>query len=128
MPRFLKPSYALGKQAASEWMTQNMSRYTLFAIAPLFVIVLAIAGLWFGALITALFFNLGKLLFTPAYGAVGSLVGVLLSVYFSAQILFFGVKFTQIYSNRYGSRLELVPGAKAVTLAEVVAETPHPVG
>ncbi len=306
MPRLLKSSYALAKQAASEWMSQNVSRhgaalafYTLFAIAPLFVIVLAMAGFWFGdeaarrelfsqvsglvgseggeaiqalvsaahqpktgawatviavvtlfvgatsvfvhlqdslnsvwgvrrepgrgvrnfikdrllsfalivgigflllvslvlsaalsalgkymvgllpaqenlwqginfiisfgvitllfamifkmlpdvkiawrdvwigALITALLFNLGKLLFglylgrssvTSAYGAAGSLVVVLLWVYFSAQILFFGAKFTQVYANRFGSRLEPVPGAKAVTLAEVVAETPHPVG
>ena len=36
----------------------------------------------------------------------GSLVIVLLWVYYSAQILFFGAKFTQIYSNRYGSHLE----------------------
>ncbi len=92
---------------------------------------------WIGAFITALLFNLGKLLFglylgrssvTSAYGAAGSLVVLLLWVYFSAQILFFGAKFTQVYSNRYGSRLEPVPGAKAVTLAEVVSETPHPVG
>ena len=43
------------KQAASEWVTQNVPRlgaalafYTLFALAPLLIIVLAIAGFWFG--------------------------------------------------------------------------------
>ena len=47
--------FALVKQAASEWAEQGVSKhgaalafYTLFAIAPLFVIVLAMAGFWFG--------------------------------------------------------------------------------
>ena len=84
---------------------------------------------WIGAVITAFLFNLGKLLVglylgrssvTSAYGAAGSLVIVLLWVYYSAQILFFGAKFTKIYSDRYRSHLEPVPGAEAVTLKEVV--------
>ena len=91
---------------------------------------------WIGALLTALLFNLGKYLLglylgrssvTSAYGAAGSLVIVLLWVYYSAQILFFGAKFTQIYSNRYGSHLEPAPGAEAVTLREVFSAQPHPV-
>jgi len=78
---------------------------------------------WLGAIITALLFNIGKHLFglylgrtsvASAYGAAGSIVIVLLWVYYSAQILFFGAKFTQIYSNRYGSHLETVSGAEAV--------------
>jgi membrane protein len=80
---------------------------------------------WIGAIITALLFNLGKLLVglylgrssvASAYGAAGSLVIVLLWVYYSAQILFFGAKFTQIYSNRYGSHLEIAPNVEAVSL------------
>lgn len=91
---------------------------------------------WMGALLTALLFNLGKFLLglylgrasvTSAYGAAGSLVIVLLWVYYSAQILFFGAKFTQIYSSRHGARVQPVPGAEVVTLAEVVSESPHPV-
>jgi membrane protein len=86
---------------------------------------------WIGAIITAFLFNLGKLLVglylgrsgvTSAYGAAGSLVIVLLWVYYSAQILFFGAKFTQIYSNRYGSHLEPMPGAEVVTVKGVVSE------
>lgn len=85
---------------------------------------------WIGAMITALLFNLGKFLLglylgrssaTSAYGAAGSLVIVLLWVYYSAQILFFGAKFTQIYANQYGSRLEPLPGAEAVVLKKVEA-------
>jgi membrane protein len=79
---------------------------------------------WIGAIITALLFNVGKHLtgiylgrssVTSAYGAAGSLVIVLLWVYYSAQILFFGAKFTQIYSNRYGSHLKPKTGAEEVT-------------
>ena len=89
---------------------------------------------WTGAIITALLFNLGKLLLglylgrsgvTSAYGAAGSLVVVLLWVYYSAQILLFGAKFTQIYSNRFGEHLKPVPGAEAVTLREVVSKPPR---
>jgi membrane protein len=94
----------------------------IFKVLP--DVKLAWRDVWMGAIITALLFNLGKLLFglylgrsgvTSAYGAAGSLVIVLLWVYYSAQILFFGAKFTQIYSNRYGSHLEPVPRAEAVT-------------
>jgi membrane protein len=78
---------------------------------------------WTGAVITALLFNLGKLLLglylgrsslNSAYGAAGSLAIVLLWVYYSAQILFFGAKITQIYSDRYGSHFKPLPGMEVV--------------
>ena len=101
----------------------------IFKVLP--DVKIAWLDVWIGAMIIALLFNLGKLLFglhlgrssvTSAYGAVGSLVIVLLWVYYSAQILFFGATFTQIYSNGYGSHLKPVPGAEAVTRKEVVSE------
>lgn len=106
----------------------------IFKVLP--DVKIAWRDVWIGAILTALLFNLGKFLLglylgrssvTSAYGAAGSLVIVLLWVYYSAQILFFGAKFTQIYSTRHGSHLEAVPGAKAVTQQEAVAEQPHPV-
>ena len=106
----------------------------IFKVLP--DVKIAWRDVWTGALLTALLFNLGKYLLglylgrssvTSAYGAAGSLVVVLLWVYYSAQILFFGAKFTQIYSNRHGAYIEPVPGAKVATLKEVVAEQPHPV-
>ena len=55
MPRFLRSIFELMKQVVSEWIAQDVPRmgaalafYTFFAISPLFVIVLAIAGFWFG--------------------------------------------------------------------------------
>lgn len=68
---------------------------------------------WIGAVTTALFFTIGKILIgwylgrssvASAYGAAGSLVIVLIWVYYSAQILFFGAELTYAYANREGSR------------------------
>jgi membrane protein len=65
---------------------------------------------WLGAIFTSLLFNIGKYLIglylgrasvTSAYGAAGSLVIILLWVYYSAQILFLGAEFTQVYLRRH---------------------------
>ena len=65
------------------------------------------------ALVTSALFTLGKLLIglylgrtsvANAYGAAGSLVVVLLWVYYSAQVFFVGAEFTYVYTCRYGSR------------------------
>lgn len=101
----------------------------IFKVLP--DVKIAWRDVWIGAIITALLFNVGKHLFglylgrsgvASVFGAAGSLVIVLLWVYYSAQILFFGAKFTQVYSNRYGSHLGPVPGAEEVTLKKVVSE------
>ena len=68
---------------------------------------------WIGALFTAVLFNLGKSLIglyvgrsgiTSAFGAAGSLVVVLVWVYYSAQIFLIGAQFTWVYANVFGSR------------------------
>jgi membrane protein len=67
---------------------------------------------WLGAFITAVLFAVGKVLIglylgrssvSSTYGAAGSLIVLLLWVYYSSQILFFGAEFTQVYARRYGS-------------------------
>ncbi len=92
---------------------------------------LAWQNVWIGAIITALLFNLGKLLFgqyllridvTSAYGAAGSLVIALLWIYYSAQILLFGAKFTQVYSDMNNVHVEPVLGAEAVTVETIVSK------
>ena len=83
------------------------------------------SDVWLGAAVTALLFTIGKLLIGlylgnasigSAYGAAGSLLVVLVWVYYSAQIVFFGAEFTQVYARRYGSRI--VPSEHAVPLTE----------
>jgi membrane protein len=68
---------------------------------------------WTGALFTALLFSLGKALIglyigrsgiVSGFGAAGSLVVVLLWVYYSAQIFLIGAEFTWVYANLMGSR------------------------
>ena len=67
-----------------------------------------------GAFVTALLFLLGKFLIgyylgesrlSTTYGAAGSIIILLLWVYYSSIILFLGAEFTQVYAYRYGSRI-----------------------
>lgn len=69
------------------------------------------SNLWIGAGVTALLFNIGKFLIGlylgnssvgSTYGAAGSLVVILIWVFYSAQILLFGAEFTQVYSKYRG--------------------------
>jgi len=85
---------------------------------------------WVGAVFTALLFSIGKHLLglylgqaavTSAYGAAGSLVLVLLWIYYSSLILFFGAEFTQTYARARGAKIRPRPYAVAVT-AETCAE------
>lgn len=50
-----------------------------------------------------------------AFGAAASLVIVLVWIYYSAQILFLGAEFTQVYANQYGAGVEPEAGAHFVT-------------
>jgi membrane protein len=67
---------------------------------------------WIGAVITSLLFTIGKFLIgiylgtsgvTSSYGAAGSLITVLLWVYYSSLIFFLGAELTQVYASEYGS-------------------------
>jgi len=70
---------------------------------------------WVGALLTALLFYLGKMAIglylgksgvTSSFGAAGSVVALLLWVYYSAQIFFLGAEFTRQYALRIGSLMK----------------------
>ena len=76
---------------------------------------------WVGALVTAVLFTLGKFLIglyigrsavASSFGAAGSLVVVMIWVYYSAQIFLLGAEFTWVYAHSHGSRQgEKRPGA-----------------
>lgn len=72
------------------------------------------SDVWVGAAITSGLFSLGKFglgLYLGAssvgssFGAAGSLIILLVWVYYSAQILFFGAEFTQVWANKFGSQV-----------------------
>lgn len=77
--------------------------------------------LWVGALVTALLFVPGKYGISfylshtsvaSAYGAAGSLVIILLWIYYSFLILFFGAEITQAYARAAGHEMRAEPGAR----------------
>lgn len=63
-----------------------------------------------GGLVTALLFNLGGILLSTfvgktagsVYGTAGSVIALLLWVYYSAQVFLFGAELTRIFANQYG--------------------------
>lgn len=82
----------------------------IFRVLP--DIDIAWRDVWLGAVFTSILFvigkwgiglYLGKAAVGSAYGAAGSLVILLVWVYWSAQILFFGSEFTQVYARTFGS-------------------------
>jgi membrane protein len=81
-----------------------------------------------GAIFTALFFLLGKFLIglyiqyfanSSAYGAAGSVILILLWIYYTAAILYIGAEFTQVYAEAIGSRIEPAEYAVHVRQTEV---------
>ena len=87
---------------------------------------------WIGAVMTALFFGMGKWALglylgsgaaASAYGAASSLITLLLWIYYSSQILLFGAEFTQVYANQAGRRVQ--PSEYAVPIEEMQVERPR---
>ena len=86
-------------------------------------------NVWLGAVVTAALFVLGKFALgwylgrkgaTSVYGTAGALVAVLLWVYYSAQIFFFGAEFTQVYARNKGDAIE--PKKDAISIDDPIAK------
>jgi membrane protein len=88
----------------------------IFAILYKFLpdVYISWRDVWVGAVVTAILFTVGKIFLgsyigrstiSSAYGAAGSLVVVLLWVYYSAQIIFVGAEFTQVYARKRGREI-----------------------
>jgi membrane protein len=85
---------------------------------------------WIGAFATALLFTLGKYLMGlylinsdigSVYGAAGTIIIILLWIYFSSIILFIGAEFTQVYTRKHGKRIE--PASYAVRIETKIIES-----
>jgi membrane protein len=84
----------------------------IFKILP--DIKIAWKDVWAGAVSTAILFTtgkfaigfyIGKSVSASAYGAAASLVIVVMWIYYSAFILYFGAEFTHVFSNEFGSHI-----------------------
>lgn len=116
------------------------SVYMVFAINRIFIIAIVAVlftfmfkylpdgkvklkdAIW-GAVFTSIFFMLGKAVIgyyfvyfdvTSMYGAAGSLIVILLWIYFSSVIIYFGVTFTKVYAYLYGGKI--IPRSYAIYL------------
>jgi hypothetical protein len=86
---------------------------------------------WPGAALTALLFQVGQFVLgwylgrqsgASLYGAAGSLIILLLWLYYTAQIFLFGAEFTQVYATRYGQGVR--PAKDAVTRDDSATKKP----
>ncbi len=100
----------------------------IFKVLP--DVVVAWRDVWIGAALTSALFGLGKFLISvylgqsavaSTFGAASSIIILVLWVYYSAQILFFGAEFTKVFAKTFGSKI--IPNKNAVPLtAEARAE------
>lgn len=90
---------------------------------------LALKDTLIGSGVTAFLFMLGKLGISiylgssnvaSVYGAAGSVVIILVWVYYSAIILYYGAEFTKVYSRTYGKKI--IPNDYAVEIRKEVFE------
>jgi membrane protein len=108
----LSPSAQLVKEALGA-----ADQRAFFLFAAIYKILPDVRLQWsdvaVGACVTSLLFTIGKQLiglylgktsFGSSYGAAGSLVIVLVWVYYSAQLFFLGAEFTKVYTKTFGSQ------------------------
>jgi membrane protein len=86
---------------------------------------------WIGAALTAILFTLGKYLIglyigtsgvSSTFGAAGSLITILVWVYYSSLIFFLGAEFTRVYATQYGSGVAPAENAQPVDAAPQAAK------
>jgi membrane protein len=137
-------NFLVGLLPAYEIIMQIISFVVSFAVISLLFALLfkylpdakvAWGDVWLGAVVTALLFTIGKELIglylgrsavASTYGAAGSLVVLLLWIYYSGQILFFGAEFTQVYANMFGSRIVPAEGATFISEEDRIKQgIPH---
>jgi membrane protein len=85
-----------------------------------------------GAIVTAILFIIGREVigyyvaknnFASVYGAAASIVIILVWVYYTAVILYFGAEFTKVYAINYGSKI--LPNDYAVWIKVKEEEQPR---
>jgi membrane protein len=110
------------------WQAINLS-LSLGVITVLFAVIFKVVpdieirwrDVWVGAFVTAALFSIGKYVLglylgtssvASSYGAAGSVVALVVWVYYSSQLVFLGAEFTQVFARKYGA--EIRPSKNAV--------------
>jgi membrane protein len=105
-----------------DWLRTANFAFSFGVVTLLFAMIykvlpdldIAWSGVLIGAVVTAVLFMLGKFLIelylgyssvASVYGAAGSLVILLMWIYYSAQILYLGAEFTKVYTQRRGRKI-----------------------
>ncbi len=128
-----------GWQIVAQTVNQTLSfamATGLFAFIYKFMPKVRIAwrDVWIGAVVTAALFTVGKYLIglyvgrtgvASGYGAAGSIVVLLVWVYYSAQVFLVGAEFTWVYAHRHGSLRPSTSTSKS-TSAPAAAPRPAP--
>jgi membrane protein len=134
--RFLSSSLPGGEAL---WSVLNAA-ISLGIISVLFALIFKVVpdvkirwrDVWVGAVVTAGLFTIGKVLLglylgksslTSSYGAAGSVVALVVWVYYATQILFLGAEFTQVWTRHSGARVR--PTADAVEVAQQASAAEH---
>ncbi len=100
---------------------------TIFKVLP--DVILKWKSAFIGAVFTALLFSLGKYVIGiyiekgnpgSTFGAANSIIIILLWIYYTAIILYFGAEFTQAYAEKYDKGIE--PSKYAVHLKTIIVE------
>jgi membrane protein len=109
------------------WQALNFA-FSLSVITGLFALIFKYVpdaaikwrDVWLGAAVTAVLFTIGKFLLAlylgkaaigSSYGAAGSLIALVVWVYYAAQILLLGAEFTQVQARRSGREIRPARGA-----------------
>lgn len=129
---------ALGEFSSSLLPTPEITLHIINLLVSFVVITLLFAAIYkllpdvllewrdviLGGAATSLLFTVGKFFlglylgkasFASTYGAFASIVVLVLWVYYSGQIFFFGAELTKSFANRYGSHPSLHPGPLIIT-------------
>jgi membrane protein len=133
--------YMTQRMPALPWLSQGANIVvSLVLVAVLFAMIykylpdvqIGWTHVWIGAVVTSVLFNGGKYLIGiylghaaigSAFGAAGSFAVLLVWIYYSALISFFGAEFTQVYARRHGDTILPEPHARKASLKASLKES-----
>jgi membrane protein len=125
----LPPMVAHGIDMGAALIVVTLLFALIFKVLP--DVKLLWSDVWRGAFVTSLLFGVGRFgismylghsTITSSYGAAGSLVALLVWVYYSCAILFYGAEFTRVYCEAHGRAI--TPKTKAIPVQKRMVRKP----